>query len=195
MHRSQDFCTTTQYIHMLKGTYVYFRGMPSCLPHNQPRKENLGSEYEIHIIKTRPQDMGFHSISRERNYHLLVHKRFGRFLQDPTSVYQRIADRLKGYKDVLIQDLFWEDDPHALKEEVLSSLPKSRLHDQSLLEQGDWTPFLSKWEQENIDKYTQKWMETHSSMTDAVFVLNQNPDHRKMCSGQTGDDPPHLPTV
>ena len=163
--------------------------------HNQPRIENLSSEYEIYVLKTRPQDMGFHSVSRERNYHLLVHKRFGRFLVDPTIVYQGIADRLKDYKDVLIKDLFWEDDPHALKEEVLSSLSKSRLHDHSLLEHGDWTPFLSSFEQENVSKYTQKWMETHSSMTDAVFVLSRNPDHRKMCSSQTGNDPPRLPTV
>lgn len=161
------------------------------------RQENLGSDYHIHVVKTTPEDMGFFSVTRERQYLMLVHKKRGRFLRDPVEVFNRISSKLRMNRDVVVGSLFWETNASALRDEVLSSLTPARLSEDSLLNEGatDWTPFLNAWEANNVQKYTELWLQQHPNLDEAVFVLNQNPDKRKSMSSKTGEDPARMPTL
>ena len=131
--------------------------------------------------------MGYHAVSRERNFHLCLHKRFGRWVNDPAEIYEAISSRLRDCKDVLIEDLFWERDEKELRHEMLSSVTYSRMKElnespPSACDLSDWSGVLTTWEAQNLKKYEKMWIERYSDLADAVFVLNQNPEKHKSWS-------------
>ena len=115
-------------------------------------------DYHISTLTSKPQDLGFHAVSRNRNFHLLVHKAKGQFISNPQELYESIAKMLRPNKEVTLEALFWEQDPDELRREVLGSLTAKRLNelkDQDIDSIGtDWTRFLTSWEQENPATYS-----------------------------------------
>ena len=163
----------------------------SCLRH-----ENLGKDYYIHTLCTKPQDLGFHAVSRERNYHLLVHKKFGKFVGDPSALYARMSEKLEVYTDLTLDSLFWESDPDELKKELLSSLSAKRLQQSDNGHELDFRSMLTNWERAQLDSYEKQWVEKHgSSMQDAVFNLSQSASQHKSWTCATKQGFPSLPTL
>lgn len=124
------------------------------------RNENMGGDYHIRKITTRPAELGFHSVNRERNYFLLAHKKLARFIGEPAQIYRQMADRLVNF-DVTISSLFWESDPLELRKEILDSLTAGRVGSLEDISTIDWTQNLTPWERENLDVYTQMYLEKH----------------------------------
>ena len=155
----------------------------------------MGGDYHIRKITTRPAELGFHSVNRERNYFLLAHKKLARFIGEPAQIYRQMADRLVNF-DVTISSLFWESDPLELRKEILDSLTAGRVGSLEDISTIDWTQYLTPWERENLDVYTQMYLEKHGSLTDAVFSLSQNPrNSRGSWTCHSGAGPPSLPTL
>lgn len=160
------------------------------------RKDHLGQDYEIRSIHTRPADLGYDVINRDRMYYLLVHKKFGKFVSDPGALYECLSAKIKGIleSDLDIDSLFWEDSEAELRKEFLNGLTPNRAGDMQIVSKSDWTPFLTDWERENLDAYTTSWMKKASSLKGAVFVLSQSASHHKTWSFRPNGKPA-LPTL
>ena len=162
------------------------------------RNENMSSDYHIVTISSKPQDLGFHAISRLRNFHLLIHKKKGQFVSNPQDLYTAMVSNLEGNNEVTLDSLFWETDSAELRKELLGSLTPNRLSDvqpeDSEVQTNDWTPYLTTWERKNLQKYTDAWLEKHGSLQDAVFILHQNPDVQRTWTC-TGSGQPVMPTL
>ena len=159
-------------------------------------KDHLGQDYEIRSIHTRPADLGYDVINRDRMYYLLVHKKFGKFVSDPGALYECLSAKIKGIleSDLDIDSLFWEDSEAELRKELLNGLTPNRAGDMQIVSKSDWTPFLTDWERENLDAYTTSWMKKASSLKGAVFVLSQSASHHKTWSFRPNGKPA-LPTL
>ena len=152
----------------------------------------MSQHYFVETVTTRPDDLGYSAVCRERCYHCLIHKQKGRFLGKPGDVYAKISEQLKNYKDVLIESLFWETDPDELKKEALSAVTASRMGE---YDPDDWSGFLTSWELDNLSTYKKMYQEKYGDMQDAIFVLNQNPTKHKSWTIRKGDEPSQLPTL
>ena len=164
----------------MQTRYIASNSWETCSTPPVLRNENMSSDYHIVTISSKPQDLGFHAISRLRNFHLLIHKKKGRFASNPQELYTAMMSKLESNKEVTLDDLFWETDPAELRKELLGSLTPNRLSDAQgehpEVQTNDWTPYLTSWERQNLQKYTDAWLEKHGSLQDAVFILHQNPD-------------------
>ena len=162
------------------------------------RKDHLGQDYEIRVLHTRPSDLGYDVINRDRMYFLLVHKKFGKFVAEPEELYQCLLAKIKDTKgdegDLDIDSLFWEDSEAELRKELLNGLTPNRAGDTQIAPTSDWTPYLTEWERENLNAYNTLWMKKASSLKGAVFVLSQSASHHKTWSFRQ-DGKPALPTL
>ena len=114
---------------------------------------------------------------------------------DPTIIYGRIVEALHHHRDVLVPDLFWESDAAELRKELLSSFTAGRIKDASGTI-DDWSPYLSKFEKDNVENYTSLWLKKNESVgDDAVFVLNQSAMEHKTWSSPVGGEPARMPTL
>ena len=180
------------HLHLLKLYICMYVCMYVLAQH--PRYEHLANDYHIFELTTRPRDLGYHAVSRERNYFLLVHRKKGCFIGDPRQVYKAIAERLETSQEVTIDALFWERDENELRQEALASMTPNRAKGIEKTHE-DWSQYLTEWEQKGLKEYSKQWLKRHGNFKDAVFVLNQNPEHHKTQSNNNGADEAYLPTL
>ena len=136
---------------------------------------------------TRPADLGFFPVSRDRFFFVCVHKKKGRFVQSAVELYNQICKHFEA-KRMTILDMYWETDAAELRKEKMRSWTENRLASGDL----SWKGLLTEWEKKQLDKYMQLWNESgRGSLDDAVFVLSQNAEKRPTMSSSLGA----LPTV